>query len=484
MYLKQENNTYRREEEPMKKDGAVGMQINCVSNLIRRSIDLRIAGMPGEKLSRMDSWIIHYMLDHQQEDVFQKDVEKALAMTRSNVSKAVDQMVSKGLIMRSPVDYDARLKKLTLTPKVLEIHRQIEGEIAEFEKLLVEGFTTRELEQFKDYLERIAHNINDNTKRQQDERKRRVSDYDQDLASQIKEYKKVSIATPIFMILEVIMETIIPMMMASIIDNGVSVGDAGHIYKMGALMLLAACFSLFCGFMGGKYGAKASTGFAKNLRKAMYENIQTFSFSNIDKFSTAGLVTRLTTDVTNIQNAYQMLLRMCMRAPFSLICAMVMSFAVNTRIATVYLIAVLILGAILAVLLTRTTKYFNSIFKKYDDLNESVQENVSAIRVVKAYVREDHEKEKFTKASGNVCRLFTKAEAMICLNMPIMQFAVYTCILVISWMGAHMIVSNTLTTGDLSMLLTYCMNILMNLMMLSMIFDYGYHECGKCETCG
>ena len=202
------------------------------------------------------------------------------------------------------------------------------------------------------------------------------------LASQIKEYKKVSIATPIFMILEVIMETIIPMMMASIIDNGVSVGDAGHIYKMGALMLLAACFSLFCGFMGGKYGAKASTGFAKNLRKAMYENIQTFSFSNIDKFSTAGLVTRLTTDVTNIQNAYQMLLRMCMRAPFSLICAMVMSFAVNTRIATVYLIAVLILGAILAVLLTRTTKYFNSIFKKYDDLNESVQENVSAIRVV------------------------------------------------------------------------------------------------------
>ena len=290
------------------------------------------------------------------------------------------------------------------------------------------------------------------------------------LASQIKEYKKASIATPIFMILEVIMETIIPLMMASIIDDGVSVGNAGHIYKMGALMLAAACFSLFSGFMGGKYGAKASTGFARNLRKAMYENIQTFSFSNIDKFSTAGLVTRLTTDVTNIQNAYQMLLRMCMRAPFSLICAMVMSFAVNTRIAMIYLIAVLVLGVILGVLVTMTTKYFRSIFQKYDDLNESVQENVSAIRVVKAYVREDHEKEKFTKASGNVYKLFTKAEAMICLNMPIMQFTVYTCILVISWMGAHMIVSNTLTTGDLSMLLTYCMNILMNLMMLSMIF--------------
>lgn len=290
------------------------------------------------------------------------------------------------------------------------------------------------------------------------------------LASQIKEYKKASIVTPIFMILEVIMETIIPLMMASIIDDGVSVGNAGHIYKMGALMLAAACFSLFSGFMGGKYGAKASTGFARNLRKAMYENIQTFSFSNIDKFSTAGLVTRLTTDVTNIQNAYQMLLRMCMRAPFSLICAMVMSFAVNTRIATIYLIVVLVLGVILGVLVTMTTKYFRSIFQKYDDLNESVQENVSAIRVVKAYVREDHEKEKFTKASGNVYKLFTKAEAMICLNMPIMQFTVYTCILVISWMGAHMIVSNTLTTGNLSMLLTYCMNILMNLMMLSMIF--------------
>ena len=290
------------------------------------------------------------------------------------------------------------------------------------------------------------------------------------LGSQIKEYKKASIATPIFMILEVIMETVIPLMMGSIIDYGVNVGDAGHIYRMGALMLLAACFSLFCGFMGGKYGAKASTGFAKNLRKAMYENIQTFSFSNIDKFSTAGLVTRLTTDVTNIQNAYQMLLRMCMRAPFSLICAMAMSFAVNARIATIYLVAVLLLGVILGILVTRTTKYFNSIFQKYDDLNESVQENVSAIRVVKAYVREEHEKEKFTKASGNVYKLFKKAEAMICLNMPVMQFAVYSCILLISWLGAHMIVSGTLTTGNLSTLLAYCMNILMNLMMLSMIF--------------
>lgn len=290
------------------------------------------------------------------------------------------------------------------------------------------------------------------------------------LASHIKEFKRASIVTPVFMILEVIMETVIPLMMASIIDKGVTAGNMEHIYKMGALMVLAAGFSLFCGFMGGKYGARASTGFARNLRRAMYENIQVFSFSNIDKFSTAGLVTRLTTDVTNIQNAYQMLLRMCMRAPFSLICAMAMSFFINARIASVYLVAVLVLAVILGILLSRTMKYFNSIFQKYDDLNASVQENVSAIRVVKAYVREEHEKEKFTRASSNVCRLFTKAEAMICMNMPIMQLTIYTCILLISWIGAKMIVGSALTTGELSSLLAYCMNILMNLMMLSMVF--------------
>lgn len=290
------------------------------------------------------------------------------------------------------------------------------------------------------------------------------------LGAQIKEFKKDSLMTPVFMILEVIMEMIIPLLMASIIDDGVNAGNMNHIYKVGAYMVVAAVIGLWAGMMGAKYGAKASTGFARNLRKAMFENIQTFSFSNIDKYSTSSLITRLTTDVTNLQNAYQMLLRMAMRAPASMIIAMIMAFSINAKLASTYLIAVIFLAACIAMIIPRATKYFRQVFEKYDDLNASVQENVSAIRVVKAYVREDHEKEKFTKASGNVCRLFTKAEAMICLNMPIMQFAVYTCILVISWMGAHMIVSNTLTTGDLSMLLTYCMNILMNLMMLSMIF--------------
>jgi ATP-binding cassette subfamily B protein len=290
------------------------------------------------------------------------------------------------------------------------------------------------------------------------------------LGAQIKEFKKASILTPVFMLLEVILETIIPLLMASIIDKGVNAGDMNHIYKMGALMVLMAALSLLTGFLGGKFGANASAGFARNLRKAMYENIQTFSFSNIDKFSTAGLVTRLTTDVTNIQNAYQMILRMCMRAPASLVCAMSMAFYINARIASIYLVAVVLLGIALFFLVSRTTKYFQSIFQKYDDLNASVQENVSAIRVVKAYVREDYEKEKFTKASGNVRRLFTKAESRIVLNSPMMQFTVYSCILGISWLGAKMIVAESLTTGQLSSLLAYCMNILMSLMMLSMVF--------------
>ena len=290
------------------------------------------------------------------------------------------------------------------------------------------------------------------------------------LGSQIREYKKDSLLTPVFMILEVIMETVIPLLMASIIDDGVEKGDIHHIYMVGAAMVLIAALGLLFGVLGGKYGARASSGFARNLRKAMYENIQTFSFSNIDKYSTAGLVTRLTTDVTNIQNAYQMILRMCVRAPFSMICAMVMAFAINAKLASVYLVAVIFLGGCLALIIRQATKYFNQVFEKYDDLNASVQENVSAIRVVKAYVREDHEKKKFKKASENVYHMFVKAESLIAWNTPLMQFTVYACILGISWLGAKMIVADTLTTGELMSLLTYCMNILMSLMMLSMVF--------------
>lgn len=290
------------------------------------------------------------------------------------------------------------------------------------------------------------------------------------LAKQIKEYKSASLVTPIFMILEVAMEMVIPLLMASIIDDGVQAGDMKHIFVIGCYMILAAIVGLFAGVMGGKYGAKASTGFARNLREAMYENIQTFSFSNIDKFSTAGLVTRMTTDVTNIQNAYQMLLRMCFRAPVSLICAMLMAFLINARVASIYLVAVVFLGIVIIFIMRAVSKYFSEVFKKYDDLNASVQENVAAQRVVKAYVREDYEIDKFHKASYNIYKMFKKAECTMTYVWPVMQFTVYGCILGISWLGAHMIVASQLTTGELMSLLTYCMSILMNLMMLAMIF--------------
>lgn len=290
------------------------------------------------------------------------------------------------------------------------------------------------------------------------------------LLAQVKEYKRDSILTPVFMILEVIFETLIPLLMASIINDGVMKGDLKHIYIVGAAMFVLAVGGLWSGTMGGKYGARASTGFAKNLRKAMYENIQTFSFSNIDKYSTSGLVTRLTTDVTNLQNAYQMILRMCMRSPMSLICAMAMAFYVNAKVACIYLIAVIVLGIFLFVLVRKTMGYFDAVFRKYDDLNESVQENVSAIRVVKAYSREEYEQSKFRKASENVYKMFVKAESLIVLNAPVMMLTVYGCILLISWIGAKMIVGGTMQVGDLSALLGYCMNILMSLMMLSMVF--------------
>ncbi len=293
------------------------------------------------------------------------------------------------------------------------------------------------------------------------------------LGAYVKEFKRASIATPCYMILEVLMEMMIPYLMASIIDDGVNKGDMKHIYVVGAGMLVIAAIGLFAGIMGGVYGAKASAGFAKNIRKGMYDNIQTFSFSNIDKFSTASLVTRLTTDVTNIQNAYQMVLRMCMRAPASLICALAMAFITNARISTIFLGVIVALGVALFFIVNRARKYFTAAFPKYDELNASVQENVSAIRVVKAYVREDYEKNKFVKASENIYKIFVKAEGVVALNSPVMMFAVYGCILAISWIGAKMIIgtgSVALTTGKLMSLLNYCMSILMSLMMLSMVF--------------
>ncbi|MBQ9607227.1 MAG: ABC transporter ATP-binding protein [Lachnospiraceae bacterium] len=290
------------------------------------------------------------------------------------------------------------------------------------------------------------------------------------IGSEVKQFKGASIATPLCMILEVLMEMMIPMLMARIIDRGVEAGNMSVILSTGGMILVIAVMGLLAGMGGGIFGAKASAGLAMNLRSKMYRNIQTYSFSNIDKYSTSGLVTRLTTDITNVQNAYQVLLRMAMRAPMSLVIAMTMTIIISPRLSTVYLIAVVFLGLFLFFIISKVTVYFREVFEKYDDLNASVQENVSAIRVVKAYVREEHEKSKFNKAVENLYNMFIRAESLMVTNMPVMQATVYTCIILISWLGANAIIQHELTTGELMSLLTYCMNILMSLMMLSMIF--------------
>ena len=286
----------------------------------------------------------------------------------------------------------------------------------------------------------------------------------------IGEFKTPAFLTPMCMIGEVICEMIIPVLMGRIVDVGIGGSDMNYIIRTGLIMLVVALMGLFFGIAGGVFGAKASAGFARNLRKAMHDNIQTFSFSSIDKFSSSSLVTRLTTDVTNIQNAFQMILRMAMRAPASMIIAMVMSFIISPKLASIYLAAVFLLAIVMFFIMRRATKYFQQVFKRYDDLNNSVQENVSSIRVVKAYVREEYEINKFHKAAENIYEMFIKAEMNIAGVSPIMMTVVYGCILLISWFGAHLIVVNELQTGQLMSLLTYCMNILMSLMMLSMVF--------------
>lgn len=290
------------------------------------------------------------------------------------------------------------------------------------------------------------------------------------LGKQIKEYKKASILTPVFVTCEVIMELLIPILMAKIIDDGIGKGNDTLVYKVGALMAVLAMLSLLFGILNGKYAAEASTGFAKNLRKEMYENIQNFSFSNIDKYSTAGLVTRMTTDVTNVQNAYQMIIRMCARAPMMLIIAVIMSISISPKLSMIFIVAIIFLGGCLALIIYSAFGVFDKVFKKYDNVNASVQENVNAIRVVKAYVREDYENKKFNRAIEEVYKLFVKAESRVTLNNPVMMVTVYGCILALSWFGAKMIVVNELTTGELVSLFSYIMNIMISLMMISMAF--------------
>lgn len=294
------------------------------------------------------------------------------------------------------------------------------------------------------------------------------------LAAQIRQYKRSTLLTPLFTILEVVMEVLIPFVTATIIDKGINgnngEGDLPTVFIYGGVMIVMAFLSLSFGVLAGKFAANASAGFACNLRDAMFSNIQTFSFSNIDKYSTAGLVTRMTTDVTNLQNAFQMIIRIAVRAPIMLISSVVMCVIINPGISLIFLGALVVLGTVLVLIVSKATKVFDKVFTKYDDLNASVQENISGIRVVKGFVREGHENEKFVGASGNLYKMFVSAEKIISWNQPVMMFVIYACILLISWFGAQFIVGGTMTTGELTSMFSYIMNALMSLMMLSMIF--------------
>ncbi len=289
------------------------------------------------------------------------------------------------------------------------------------------------------------------------------------VVANIREYRLSTILTPTFMIGEVIMEMVIPLLMASIIDDGVNKGDMNHILQVGGLMFIAAAAGLLFGLGGAYCGARASTGLAKNLRRAEFEHIQRFSFANIDHFGVSSLITRMTTDVANIQNSFQMVLRIGFRAPASLLIAMVMAFFISPRLTSIYLIAVVVLAIFLGFMMRRAAKYFREVFSRYDDLNESVQENITGIRVVKSFVREEYENDKFKKAVGTLYRSFIRAEKLVVTNMPVMMGSVYACILLLSWFGAKMITAGDLTTGGLMSLLAYCMTILMNLMMVSVL---------------
>lgn len=289
------------------------------------------------------------------------------------------------------------------------------------------------------------------------------------LAKSIREYKIASVITPIFIVCEVILEVLIPYLMASLIDNGVDKGDMDYIWKMGLVLALVALISLLFSGLAGKYAAVASAGFAKNLRHDMFYKIQTYSFANIDKFSASSLVTRMTTDVTNVQNAYQMILRMAFRAPFMMIFAMVMSFRVNASLSWIFVIFIPIIALALFIIIRLAHPIFTRVFKRYDKLNSIVQENLHGIRVVKSFVREDHETEKFKGVSEDIYRDFTKAEKIVNYNMPVMQVCIYACILLISWFAARLIVYGDMTTGELASMMTYVMQILMSLMFISMV---------------
>lgn len=412
------------------RNNEIGFEIKALNNLIKRRVEMSETMEEVEHLTGVHGFVIGYISDHDDEDIFQRDIEEKFEIRRSTATGIINLMEKNGLIIREKVDYDARLKKLVLTDKAREINKLVEDDISRIEKTITKGIDEADLEIFCRVVNKMKDNLNNDMKKKEADVMLRT------LGKQIKEYKKASILTPVFVTCEVIMELLIPILMAKIIDDGIGKGNDTLVYKVGALMAVLAMLSLLFGILNGKYAAEASTGFAKNLRKGMYENIQNFSFSNIDKYSTAGLVTRMTTDVTNVQNAYQMIIRMCARAPMMLIIAVIMSISISLKLSMIFIVAIIFLGGCLALIIYSAFGVFDKVFKKYDNVNASVQENVNAIRVVKAYVREDYENKKFNRAIEEVYRLFVKAESRVTLNNPVMMVTVYGCILALSWFGA------------------------------------------------
>ena len=422
-----------------------------------------------DNVTRNNGWILNYLAHHSERDIYQKDIENDFGIRRSTVSKVIRLMEEKGLICREAVPNDARLKKLTLTPEGKKLQAAIEKEQQKTEQLLRQAVSEEELKIFFEVMEKFKKSI---LLFITDRRSLMIKH----LMKSIREYKKHSILAPIFVTGEVVLEVIIPFLMSKLIDSGIDAGDMNYIIRTGIILVICALVSLSLGFLSGRSAAIASSGFAKNLRKDMYYNVQNFSFSNIDKFSTASIVTRLTTDVTNVQNAYQMIIRTAVRSPIMMVAAMVMAFNVAGNLAFVFLACIPILGIGLYFIMTRTHPIFERVFKSYDKLNNVVQENLHGIRVVKSFVREEHEIKKFKDISQDIYDDFSHAEKNLAFNMPLMQFCVYGSMLFISWFGARMIVASGndaaagLSTGELMSLFVYLMQILMSLMMLSMVF--------------
>ena len=459
----------------------VGREILSLSNLLYRKIEYDKKKSGIYDLQYVQGGIIKYIKENPQKDIFPRDIVKRFCLTRSTVAGILQKMEQNGYIEMQSYPGDARLKKIVLTEKGDEASDLVKEQIRRMERLLVKDMTADDIDCLFQLTQKIRENLIEDlecsiktnvTKKKIIRRPIMIKK----LMKSIREYKKDSLLSPAMVTLEVIMEVIIPMLMARLIDYGIQAQNLGYIWKMGILLAVTAMISLMFGVLSGKFAARASAGFAKNLRKDMYYNVQNFSFSNIDKFSTASIVTRLTTDVTNVQNAYQMIIRMAVRAPIMLVFSMFMAFQVNSEMAVIFLAAAPILGIGLYFIMTHAHPVFEKVFKTYDKLNNVVQENLHGIRVVKSYVREDHEIEKFEKISTSIYNDFTFAEKLIAFNMPLMQFCMYACMILISWFGAKLIVTtgndpvNGMSTGQLMSLVSYAMQILMSLMMLSMVF--------------